>query len=93
MEPTQSILYYLEQQKHFRALRGSSAVDSTADEQQKSLRSDQVYIDQVAIACLGKRNLDRPDYLPAEKIKAGLTEIVLGCLLFAGLIAFCLDWF
>jgi hypothetical protein len=93
MEPTQSILYYLEQQKYFRALRGSLAVDSTADEQQKSLRSDQVHIDYVAIARSRKRNLDRPDWLPAEKIKAGLTEIVLGCLLFAALIAFCIDRF
>jgi hypothetical protein len=32
---------------------------------------------------------DRPQFLPVERIKAGLTEIALGLAMFAALVAFC----
>ena len=31
----------------------------------------------------------RPQFLPMERIKAGLTEIALGLVMFAALVAFC----
>ena len=34
-------------------------------------------------------DFDWPEFLPGERIKAGITEIVLGLLLVAGLVAFC----
>ena len=34
-------------------------------------------------------DFDWPEFLPVELIKAGSTEIALGCLLLAGLVAFC----
>jgi hypothetical protein len=38
-------------------------------------------------------NFDWPDSLPIERIKGGLAEIALALLLFAGLVAFCLQRF
>jgi hypothetical protein len=40
-----------------------------------------------------KVNFDWPHSLPIERIKAGLTEIAVAILLFAGLVAFCLQRF
>ena len=40
-----------------------------------------------------KLNFDWPHSLPIERIKAGLTEIAVAILLFAGLVAFCLQRF
>jgi hypothetical protein len=36
-----------------------------------------------------KIEFDWPEFLPVERIKAGIIEIALGFLLFAGLVAFC----
>jgi hypothetical protein len=36
-----------------------------------------------------KIEFDMPDFLPAERIKAGITEIFLGLIAFAAVIAFC----
>jgi hypothetical protein len=33
--------------------------------------------------------IDWPEFLPVERIKAGITEIALGLILFAALVAFC----
>jgi hypothetical protein len=38
-------------------------------------------------------NFDWPNSLPIGRIKAGLTEIAVAILLFAGLVAFCLQRF
>ena len=97
MEPTQTVLYYLEHRSRLRALDGSlpwnSATDAPVDEELESRQSScgSFGIDQAAIISLTKRKFDRPDSLLAERIKAGLVEILLGCLLFAGLVAFCVE--
>ena len=36
-----------------------------------------------------KIEFDSPDFLPAERIKAGITEIFLGSVAFAAIVAFC----
>jgi len=36
-----------------------------------------------------KIEFDSPDFLPVERIKAGITEIFLGLIAFAAVIAFC----
>ena len=37
-------------------------------------------------------DFDWPEFLPVERIKAGITVIVLGFLLLAGLVAFCIEF-
>jgi hypothetical protein len=36
-----------------------------------------------------KKEFDSPDFLPVERIKAGITEIFLGLIAFAAVLAFC----
>jgi hypothetical protein len=99
MEPTQSVLYYLEHRNRLRALDGSLpsnlAADTPVDEERESHQSSYAPfgIDEATIVPVTKGKFDRPDSLPAERIKAGLVEILLGCLLFAGLVAFCVERF
>ena len=99
MEPMQSILYYLEHRNRLRALDGSlpssPAADISVDEQQESHKSSYapLGIDQATILPVAKGKFDRPNSLLSERIKAGLVEILLGCLLFAGLVAFCVERF
>ena len=94
MEPTQSILYYLEHRNRLRALDGSlpsnPAADISVDEEQESHQSSYALlaIDEATIVPVTKGKFDRPDSLRADRIKAGLVEILLGFLLFAGLVAF-----
>jgi hypothetical protein len=52
-----------------------------------------VAIHDVLAAASEKVNFDWPHSLPIERIKAGLTEIAVAILLFAGLVAFCLQRF
>jgi hypothetical protein len=98
MEPTQNILYYLEHRNRLRALDGSlpwdPAADTSVDEKRESHQSNYapVGIDEATLVPVTKRKFDRPNYA-AERIKAGLVEILLGCLLFAGLVAFCVERF
>lgn len=97
MEPTQSILYFLEHRNRLRALDGSlpsnPAADISVDEEQESHQSSCVPLgsDEATIGPVTKGKFDRPDSLMAERIKAGLVEILLGFLLFAGLVAFCVE--
>jgi hypothetical protein len=99
MEPTQSILYYLEHRNRLRALDGSlpsnPAAGTPVDEEWESHQSSYVPlgIDEATIVPVTKGKFDRPDSLSGERIKAGLVEILLGCLLFAGLVAFCVERF
>ena len=96
MEPTQSILYYLEHRNRLRALDGplpwNPAADTPVDEERESHHAP-FGIDEATIVPVTKGKFDRPDCLPAERIKAGLVDILLGCLLFAGLVAFCVERF
>lgn len=99
MEPMQNVLYYLENRNRLRALDGSLpsnlASDTPADEERESHQPSYAPfgIDEATIVPVTKGKFDRPDSLPAERIKAGLVEILLGCLLFAGLVAFCVERF
>jgi hypothetical protein len=99
MEPTQIVLYYLEHQKQLYApqesLQRRPVVDNPVDQHPNPPQSSQVPLDIYDIPgeSSAERNFDWPDSLPAQRIKAGLTEILLGCLLFAGLVAFCLERF
>ena len=99
MEPTQSVLYYLEHRNRLRALDGSlpwnPAADTSVDQEQESHQSSYAPfgIDEATMIPVTKGKFDRPDSHPAERIKAGLVEILLGCLLFAGLVAFCVERF
>lgn len=99
MDPTQSVLYYLEHRNRLRALDGSlpsnPAADRPFDEERESHQSSYAPfgIDEATIVPVTKGKCDRPDSLLAERIKAGLVEILLGCLLFAGLVAFCVERF
>jgi hypothetical protein len=36
-----------------------------------------------------KIEVERPEFRPAERIKAGITEIILGLIAFAVIVAFC----
>jgi hypothetical protein len=36
-----------------------------------------------------KTDFDWPEFLPVERIKAGITEIFLGLIAFAAMVAFC----
>jgi len=36
-----------------------------------------------------KTKFDSPDFLPMQRIKAGITEIFLGLIAFAAIVAFC----
>lgn len=99
MEPTQSILYYLEHRNRLRTLDGSlpwnPAADTSVDEERESHQSScaPFGIDEATLVSVTKRKFDRPNSLSAERIKAGLVEILIGCLLFAGLVAFCIERF
>jgi hypothetical protein len=99
MEPTQSILYYLEHRNRLRVLDGSfpwnPAADTSVDEERESHQSScaPVGIDEATLAPVTNRKFDRPNSLRAERIKAGLVEILIGCLLFAGVVAFCVERF
>jgi hypothetical protein len=46
-------------------------------------------VDRALIDPAEEIGIDRSEFLPVERIKAGIIEIALGSLLFAGLIAFC----
>ena len=52
-----------------------------------------VAIHDVLAEASEKVNFDWPHSLPIERIKAGLTEIAVAILLFAGLVAICLQRF
>jgi hypothetical protein len=94
MEPTQSILYYLEHRNRLHVLDGSLPSNPAADisvyEEQESHRSSYapLGIDEATMVPVTKGKVDRPASLLAERIKAGLVEMLLGFLLFAGLVAF-----
>jgi len=46
-------------------------------------------LDRALVETAEEIEFDWPKFLPVERIKAGITEIALGLLLFAGLVAFC----
>ena len=46
-------------------------------------------LDRALAEAAEEMDFDWPEFLPVERIKAGTTEIVLGFLLLAGLVAFC----
>ena len=46
-------------------------------------------LDRVPVEAAEEIEFDWPEFLPVERIKAGIMEIALGFLLFAGLVAFC----
>ena len=46
-------------------------------------------LDRALVEAAEEIEIDWPESLPVERIKAGVTEIALGFLLFAGLLAMC----
>jgi hypothetical protein len=46
-------------------------------------------LDRALVEAAEEMEIDWPESIPVERIKAGITEIALGFLLFAGLVAFC----
>ena len=46
-------------------------------------------LDRALAEAAEEMDFDWPEFLPMERIKAGITEIALGFLLLAGLVAFC----
>ena len=46
-------------------------------------------LDRASLEVAEEAGCDLPEFLPLERIKAGIVEIALGFILFAGLVAFC----
>ena len=46
-------------------------------------------LDRALVKPAEEIEFDWPEFLPVERIRAGIMEIALGFLLFAGLVAFC----
>ena len=46
-------------------------------------------LDRALAEAAEEMDFDWPEFLPVERIKGGITEIALGFLLLAGLVAFC----
>ena len=46
-------------------------------------------LDRALVEAVEEIDFDWLEFLPVERIKAGITEIALGVLLFGGLVAFC----
>ena len=76
------------------ALVGAEAIDQ-AEEKPSGTGNflTPVAIHDVLAEASEKVNFDWPHSLPIERIKAGLTEIAVAILLFAGLVAICLQRF
>jgi hypothetical protein len=46
-------------------------------------------LDRALVEAAEQMKFDWPEFLPVERVKAGISEIALGFLLFAALVAFC----
>ena len=46
-------------------------------------------LDRALVEPVEEMKFDWPEFLPVERIKAGITEIALGLIVFAALVVFC----
>ena len=96
MEPMHSVSYDLEFQKQLPTSKGSSRkplVDVRADEAKMKPpvgcnSIPPLDIRDVLVEASEEMNVDWSDSLPIERMKAGLTEIALAFVFFAGLVTF-----